>query len=57
VGLVLQLAWLEVQVVGPMLAAARTRLKIKLRQEKIVPLKSFACSYRLGANSGKAALS
>jgi hypothetical protein len=33
----------------------RTRLKIRLRQEKIAPLKSFACSYRLGANSGKTA--
>jgi hypothetical protein len=57
VGLVRRWAWLKVQLIELMLAAVRTGLKIRLRQEKIASLKSFACSYRLGANSGKAALS
>jgi hypothetical protein len=57
VGLVRRWAWLKVQLTELMLAAVRTGLKIRLRQEKIASLKSFACSYRLGANSGKAALS
>jgi len=50
-------AWLELQLVELMPTADRTGLKIRLRQEKIAPkiapLKSFACSYRLGANSEK----
>jgi hypothetical protein len=36
--------------VEPMLAADRTGSKIRPRQGKTVPLKSFACNYRMGAD-------
>jgi hypothetical protein len=58
---VLWRVWPEPQLVELMPTADRTGLKTRPRQEKnapkIAPLKSFACNYRLGANSGKAALS
>jgi hypothetical protein len=50
------LVWVNLQLVEPMLAAARTGSPAKLRQEKIVSLKNFACRYRLGANSKDEAL-
>jgi hypothetical protein len=34
-----------------MLTVVHKGLPIKLRQEKVVPLKSFACGYRVGVNS------
>jgi hypothetical protein len=34
-------------------AGMRKGLKSALRQENIVPLKSFACSYRLGCEFGE----
>jgi hypothetical protein len=44
-----QLVW-PVPPVAPLLAAVRTELQTKPRQEKsqekLAPLKSFACSYR-----------
>jgi len=40
-----------------MLAANRTGLKTRLRQEWIAPSKSFACSYRFGPNSQDMGLS
>jgi hypothetical protein len=43
--------------VEPMLAADRKGLKTRPRPGKAVPLKSFACSYRMGVNSQDAALS
>jgi hypothetical protein len=51
-----QLVWLELRLVEPMRAAVRTEGSIKLRQEKIVSLETFACGYRLGANSKDEAL-
>jgi hypothetical protein len=59
-----RVVWLErqsvqvnLQLVEPMLAAVRTGSPAKLRQEKIVSLKKFACVYRLGLNSQKVGVS
>jgi hypothetical protein len=51
-----QLAWLERRLVEPMRAAVGTEGSIKSRQEKIVSMETFACGYRLGANSKDDAL-
>jgi hypothetical protein len=45
------LVWLELRLVEPMPTAVRTGSPLKLRQEKIVPLKSFACGHRVSVNS------
>ena len=45
------MVWPELRWVEPLLTAVRTGSPLKLRQEKIVPLKNFACGHRVDVNS------